>query len=597
MMLALSSEDYHDSSNKGKPRLPKSQGVQDDKVLDKSVAKDLLGTILIDPRDKRTLGACREPRTVDSKLIEDGINVSNESQTTNAGEFADSPNGIDVAPDEKRKVDDGSSSSQGGSGQLVATKPRSATFPVNINSSRLTADKVLPKITPKRINTTTTNNTTNAANAANAASAASAAAATSGYTHSAPLTTVKSKEFSFFESRDANHNRPTAVVAAAAASAVAVAVAESALVDSDDGEGAAGGGAEKQNPTTLKKDRSNSFESVTSDPKRRLLNGSINGPLTNVPADEHRQHYHPAVPLKSSFSIPNSLDISIEIAKLEDYHRVAKTLVLAFEDDPFTNYILNTSKYDKEITPKPVYKKKKMDLMLSYFEYAAYECLSTDGMILIIKDNHFEKSLVDLDVKLDKFPFLGCALWNQIYGSNISDSSSGSDSDYDDDDYFASGDLSFRDAMHKSCLKFNLKAIRGQCRSKVFKQKLPFLTKVRNEVLIKQLLRKKEDAHHFPCDVDIWYLNDIATLPSMRGKGLGKLLIEYSRTRFSNQNKKSYIYLESSNPANRKFYMKLGFTLMKSYSIKYNKYVDPESVLDKDPTNKAINMDAMLLYP
>ncbi|CAI5755855.1 unnamed protein product [Candida verbasci] len=319
-----------------------------------------------------------------------------------------------------------------------------------------------------------------------------------------------------------------------------------------------------------KKDRSNSLESITSQPKRRNLT-------------------------ESSFSIPNELNISIEIAKLKDYRRVAKTLMISFEDDPFTNYILNTMKYEKETTSKSIYKKKKLDLMLSYFEYATYECLSTDGLVYIIKDNNYESQLEELDINVNKFPFLGCALWNQIYGMNVSDSSSGSDSDYSDDDYFVNGDLSLKDSIHKSSIKFNFKAIRGQCRSKVFKEKLPFLTKVRNEVLINKILRT-EKGKHFPIDLNIWYLNDIATLPSMRGKGLGRILINYAKEKFLNDNKKSYMYLESSNPINRKFYTKMGFKLMKTYSVKYNKYVN-EDIYKFDKDNLGINMDAMLYYP
>ena len=86
------------------------------------------------------------------------------------------------------------------------------------------------------------------------------------------------------------------------------------------------------------------------------------------------------------------------------------------------------------------------------------------------------------------------------------------------------------------------------------------MVKVRNEVLISQLLCREDDDHHFPCDLDIWYLGDIATLPSMRGKGLGKILMNYARDQFLLENEKSYMYLESSNPMNRNFYLKMGYT-------------------------------------
>ena len=84
------------------------------------------------------------------------------------------------------------------------------------------------------------------------------------------------------------------------------------------------------------------------------------------------------------------MDISIDVATLKDYRRVAKTLLMAFEDDPFTNFILNTTKYTKSNTSESTYKKKKLDLMLSYFEYTAYDCLSTEGTVFVIKDNNFE---------------------------------------------------------------------------------------------------------------------------------------------------------------------------------------------------------------
>lgn len=337
-----------------------------------------------------------------------------------------------------------------------------------------------------------------------------------------------------------------------------------------------------------KKPRSNSLETISSNPKR-----TRNSILEEAAKNSTINTFTP--PTRSSFSIPNQLNISIEKASLKDYRRVAKTLLLAFEDDPFTNFILNTTKYNKSTTLENTYKKKKLDLMLSYFEYSAYDCLSTEGTVFIIKDNNFEKSLNDFDIKnTDKFPYLGVALWNQIYGQKISDSSSGSDSDYDDEDYFAPESSSI---FNKSLLKFNLKAVKGRCRFKVFKDKLPYLVKVRNEVLISQLLCREDDDHHFPCDLDIWYLGDIATLPSMRGKGLGKILMNYARDQFLLENEKSYMYLESSNPMNRNFYLKMGYTLMKSYSIRDNKYVDLEKVLRLDPKNKAVNMDAMLYYP
>lgn len=298
----------------------------------------------------------------------------------------------------------------------------------------------------------------------------------------------------------------------------------------------------------------------------------------------------------ASYSIPNSLNISIEMASVKDYRRVAKTLVLAFEEDPFMNYILNTSHIKKTNTSKSMYKKKKLDLMLAYFEYSVYECLNLNGKVFVIKDNASEAILEDMEIKAHKFPYLGVSLWNQIYGQNVDTGYSSSDSDEDlsNDEYFAPGSLKFMDNFHPSYLKFNVKTILGNCRSKILKDKLPFLTKVRNEVLVKKLIKGVQPRTEF----DIWYLSDIATLPTMRGKGLGKILINHVIDSYINvSSSKSYIYLESSNPVNRKFYSKLGFQVMKSFSIKSNKYVDSETIAQKDPNNDQINMDSMVYYP
>ncbi|RLV90188.1 hypothetical protein JA1_004741 [Spathaspora sp. JA1] len=287
--------------------------------------------------------------------------------------------------------------------------------------------------------------------------------------------------------------------------------------------------------------------------------------------------------ISSTLSIPNELNISIERATIKDYHRVAKTLMFGFEDDPFMNYMLNTEKYNKHTTPHTIYKRKKLDLILAYFEYETYEVLSTNGSIFVIKDNHLEQTLSELEVNTNKFPFLAAALWTPLTLDESDESSDNSD----EDEMFSPADMKFKDMIHKSSLKFNYRAILGKCRSKVFKDKLPYLVKVRNEILNANL----EDL-----DSQIWYLDDIATLPNMRGKGLARLLFNYSLDKFTNANPNSVMYLESSNPVNRSFYFKLGFRLCRSYSVKYKRYVDSEKVV-KDRKNEGINMDAMIYSP
>ena len=65
----------------------------------------------------------------------------------------------------------------------------------------------------------------------------------------------------------------------------------------------------------FEKARSNSLESVASNPKRtRAL----------IYENTDKPKLVSSVSIRSSFSIPNQLDISIDVATLKDYRRVAK---------------------------------------------------------------------------------------------------------------------------------------------------------------------------------------------------------------------------------------------------------------------------------
>lgn len=306
-----------------------------------------------------------------------------------------------------------------------------------------------------------------------------------------------------------------------------------------------------------------------------------------------------------STSIPNNLNIRVELATIKDYKRVARTLLMAFEDDPFTNYILNTRDITRENSLKTTYKKKKLDLMKAYFEYEAYECLSLYGKVFVIKDNLFESMMEDLSEKQkQRFPFLGVSCWHKIFGKNVETyysliSSDDLDDleDYSDDDFFADESMSRMLTFHPLVVKFNVFTFMNNCRLKVMKDKWPFLTKVRNEVLINRLMHEAGTDVANPT-IDIWYLSNIATLPVMKGKGLGKLLINHVIEEYILKlNQQLYVYLELSNPVNRGFYNKLNFKVMASYLMKKKRYVDQDSVMAKDPLNKGVNMDAMVWYP
>ena len=71
----------------------------------------------------------------------------------------------------------------------------------------------------------------------------------------------------------------------------------------------------------------------------------------------------------------------------------------------------------------------------------------------------------------------------------------------------------------------------------------------------------------------------------MRGKGLGRILMEYAKTQFLQDNPKSYVFRKFQS-CESKVLSKMGYTLMKSYSIRDNKYVDLEKILHLDPKTK-----------
>lgn len=215
---------------------------------------------------------------------------------------------------------------------------------------------------------------------------------------------------------------------------------------------------------------------------------------------------------------------------IKEYKRAAKTLAKSFDKDPFVNYILNT-----EIEPLTLLRKQvKLDLFLSFFEYSVYDVISSNGLVLVVKDVQLEDDLISNQLKsseINKLPFLAVACFNLIDSNERMDDS-----------------LSF----HPSSIKFNLFASLTKCRLKVFKDKFPLLNSIRDGVLTNLKLNR------------IWYLNDIGVLPHAQGNGYAKKLIQFTLDHYIKQD---YCYLESSNIINRKFYEKLGFKIMKSFFI------------------------------
>lgn len=256
---------------------------------------------------------------------------------------------------------------------------------------------------------------------------------------------------------------------------------------------------------------------------------------------------------------------SVELCTVRDYHRIAKTLQMAFEQDPFTNYILGTEMDDSKSSLKA--RKHKTKLMTSFFEFAIYECFSLGGIVIAVKDRALEAEIAMKGYKASRVPFLGVSCWYHM------------EYDHDQLTYKYPQSHSFLANMHPTSLKFNFLASLSRCRLKVFS---PLLNDVRDSVVSKLNLNGSRD--------NMWYLADFGTIPAMRGKGLAKKLVSHFCDTFVDASPNSWCYLESTNPVNRKFYEKLGFAVAKTFDVNED---DDEDEADHKP----IYMDSMFRYP
>lgn len=262
------------------------------------------------------------------------------------------------------------------------------------------------------------------------------------------------------------------------------------------------------------------------------------------------------------------LNISFTPVSMLDYRRVAKTLALAFDKDPFVNYILNTAiEYEPSQTRLI---KKKHDLMLSLFEYAAYEYMSVGGLVVAIKDNNLELDLIQQRLRalaLAKIPFLGVACWNKLV--------------YDEEEecYECPFALSSLSNMHPSSLKYNLFSSLAKCRLKVLRIGEVRLRTERDSVLDSMI-----DSGQLKKAQSVWYLGDVGIIPSAQGHGFAKRLINHC---LENYMVGHWCYLESSNLANRKFYEKLGWSLKKTFII--NDEVTESDSNDSDDSSSSLS--------
>lgn len=269
----------------------------------------------------------------------------------------------------------------------------------------------------------------------------------------------------------------------------------------------------------------------------------------SVAVDQDENHRRKPRLLQSQGVLRDPLRLKPENTSLSpvtwpDYRRVAKTLALAFETDPFVNYILNT---DAEPGDERA-RRKKDDLFLALFEFCVYECLSLGGLIIALKDNNVELDLIQHGVKgaeLYRVPFLGVACWNRLVLKE-------------------EGFVNWRlkpslAAVHPSLLKFNLFSSLAKCRRRVLKSAFPFLDSVRSTVLERMMTAL---ALH---EADsVWYLGDVGVVPLMQGHGFARQLLAHC---IKNYMVGHWCYLELLNVLNRGFYRKLGWLLKQTFDV------------------------------
>ncbi|EGV62885.1 hypothetical protein PSN45_001125 [Yamadazyma tenuis] len=283
--------------------------------------------------------------------------------------------------------------------------------------------------------------------------------------------------------------------------------------------------------------------------------------------------------LNPSRRMIGNLEISIERVYKKDYKRVAKTLQLAFNKDPFVNYILNTKINYDEVEEKKLIKQKN-DLFQAFFEFSVLEYFSFGGVIVAIKDVQFELA----NSSGTNYPFLAAACWNNLKFDNsltlnyynfnsTSHNHSGSDNKL---------------FLFSSFLKFSYLAYMNNCRQKTLKEKLPFLNNIRDSVLI-NLNLNLNFKNKFN---SVWYLSDIGVSPSMAGKSLGKILINYCLDNFVLD---SWCYLESSNIINRNFYTKLGFKIANTFAVNQDEIVNNIDINNKEDLGVLNSLDDFIL--
>lgn len=249
-----------------------------------------------------------------------------------------------------------------------------------------------------------------------------------------------------------------------------------------------------------------------------------------MPTDEEAVETKPR--LKKRRKLPNHYVVCEGV--IGDYRRIAKTLAVAFFDDPFVNYILKTE------TASLSHKRK---LFNAYFEYSVFECFALNGKVWVVKDLEYEATLVGKPTRVHG-GFVAAICWYQVLGN-------------DPDGEFVPFAQNVRLLLF---YKYEMATWWYKCRKRLNKL-LDLLYEIRVRMLDQVRLQQEST---------IWYLNDLGCC--VPGKGIGGYLIEHTMGLLKDKN--VGYYLELSNVENRNFYCNRGFEPVASYSVREGRAVD-----------------------
>lgn len=227
-------------------------------------------------------------------------------------------------------------------------------------------------------------------------------------------------------------------------------------------------------------------------------------------------------------------------AAASEYKRVALTLVAAFWDDPFVNYVLRTER----LSPTA-----KRTLYSAYYTHAVWECFALGGTVWVVRDLDYEAQLANSAATHVRrgatTAFVAAATWYNVYG----------DRRYHDLDLGVVALLLLRHYVRVEVLTWWY-----QCRRRL-SGAMKRLAAVRDSHVTRHQLVSD--------DTVLWYLDDLGAVPEVHGQGIGTQLLSYCLEQLRQPH--AVFYLELSNVANRGFYRKHGFEIVDLEDVSHGK--------------------------